>query len=83
MTHILKLTEYDHLLRELWADEVNGDHGLAGSDVGSNPNRRIARHNHLERALSEGWAEVRYSGPRGGRRYHSVKDVKPRAANDG
>ena len=74
--HILKHTEYDRLLRELWHDETHGDHGLAASDVGSNPNRRIARHNHLEQALFEGWAEVRYSGPRGGRRYHSVKRVE-------
>ena len=80
---ILKHNEYDRTLRELWYDEVHGDNGLAPGDVGSNPNARIARHNHLERALREGWAELRYSGPRGGRRYHSVKDVKPRAANDG
>jgi|TARA_Y100000310_G_scaffold80366_1_gene77047 hypothetical protein len=76
---VLQHTEYDRLLRELWNDEVNGDHGLAASDVGSNSNRRIARHNHLEQALHEGWAEVRYSGPRGGRRYHSIKDGKWKA----
>ncbi len=73
--HVLKHTEYDRLLRELWCDETHGDKGLAPSDVGYNPNARTKRYNYLERAVREGWAEVRESGPRGGRRYHSIKRV--------
>jgi hypothetical protein len=65
-------TEYDLILRELWRDEVNGDEGLTPNDVGSNANRRMARHNLLERARLEGWAECRHSGVRGGKRYHAV-----------
>ena len=65
-------TEYDHLLRELWRDEVNGDEGLAPGDDGTNANHRMNRHNLLERARREGWAECRHSGVRGGKRYHSV-----------
>ena len=74
--HVLKHTEYDRLLRELWYDETHGDKGLAPSDVGNNPNARIKRYNYLEQAVREGWAEVRESGPRGGRRYHSIKRVE-------
>jgi|1_EtaG_2_1085319.scaffolds.fasta_scaffold13503_3 hypothetical protein len=68
-------TEYDLILRELWNDEVRRDEGLTANDgdryVGS-ANIRMARHNLLERARREGWAECRYSGVRGGRRYHAV-----------
>ena len=66
-------TEYDLILRSLWRDEVGHDEGLAPGDVGTNANHRMNRHNLLERARLEGWAETRYSGPRGGKRYHAAR----------
>ena len=71
MTHILKNTSYDCLLRELWNDQAfHGDKGLGAGDV-SGRSQYLARRDQLDRMVREGFACTRYSGPRGGLRYHA------------
>ena len=69
--HILKQTAFDHILRELWRDQDGPDAGLVPQDLDQWRARR-ERFNHLSRAVSEGFAERRRSGARGGVRFHAV-----------